>query len=300
MLKLIGIGDNVVDKYAFQSTYYPGGCSVNVATYAARLGHQAAYLGLLARDREAAVVTASLDLNGIDYSRCPYCDGETGICRTEFNDGDRYIIDENDLGAVKATPMQLTPEQLRYIATFDVAHTSYFAFMDDQLSAIKATGVPLVYDFGDIWTPEILDALCPHITVALISGSGHSDEELKDTLVRMQRHGLELAIATIGARGAIVYDGREFFVKPPFSIPEKAMDTMGAGDSFLAGFITTYYDGKKTFAAMTASDPARFSPSAGEEAFRADLIRYAMSVGNLVAITTCFVNGATGNGVKYK
>ncbi|MBQ9942613.1 MAG: hypothetical protein IJP03_06380 [Christensenellaceae bacterium] len=300
MIKVIGIGDNVVDKYVHQSTYYPGGCSINFATYAARLGHEAAFIGLLARDKEAAVIRASLDLHGIDYSRCNYCDGETGICSTQFIDGDRIIIDDNDLGAVKATPMKLSPEQVEYIATFDVAHSSRFGYMEGEFKKVKAAGVPLVYDFADDWTLEKIDAICPDITVALISGGDRTDEELKEILKRAYSHGLELAITTIGMRGAIIYDGKEFYTKKPFNITEKAMDTMGAGDSFLTGFITTYYDGKKTFANMTASAPERFASGTGKDDYKADLIRYAMSVGNLVAITTCFVNGATGNGVKYE
>lgn len=300
MIRVIGIGDNVVDKYVHQSTYYPGGCSVNFSVFARKLGYESAFLGLLGRDEQAAVIKAGLKKYGVDYSQCVYTDGETGICSTQFIDNDRVIIDDNDLGAVKATPLQLTEQHLEYIKTFDVAHSSCFGFMEDQFYKIKALGVPLVYDFSDFWTIEQLDAICPNISVAFLSGGDRSEEELREVLRHAYSHGLELAITTIGMRGAIVYDGENFYTKKPFQINTKALDTMGAGDSFMTGFITTYFNGKKNYDALTAADPAKFADGAGRKEYMHDLINCAMSTGNLVAITTCFTHGAFGNGVKYE
>ncbi len=47
MMNVIGIGDNVVDKYVHTQTMYPGGNALNFAAYAAMLRHNAAYLGIL-------------------------------------------------------------------------------------------------------------------------------------------------------------------------------------------------------------------------------------------------------------
>ena len=67
MIRVIGIGDNVVDKYVHQSTYYPGGCSVNFSVFARKLGYESAFLGLLGRDEQAAVIKAGLKKYGVDY-----------------------------------------------------------------------------------------------------------------------------------------------------------------------------------------------------------------------------------------
>jgi len=300
MIKVIGIGDNVVDKYTHQGLYYPGGNSVNFAVYAKKLGYESAFLGLLCRDKEARVIRAALDKYGVDYSRCVYCDGETGICSTRFIDGDRIIIDDNDLGAVKKTPLKLTEEHLEYIRGFDVAHFSCFCFMEDQFHKVKALGVPVVYDFSDGWTQELIDRICPDISIALLSGGELSEEDLQDVLLRAFSHGLELAIVTMGMRGAMIYDGRRFYVKKPYQINAKAIDTMGAGDSFITGFIATYYNGKKIYERLVDSDPETFASGTGRETYMADLIQYGMSTGNLLAITTCMVHGAFGNGVKYE
>ena len=44
-MKLIALGDNVIDAYRNTGEHFPGGNAVNVAVHAARLGAQAEYLG---------------------------------------------------------------------------------------------------------------------------------------------------------------------------------------------------------------------------------------------------------------
>ena len=39
-MKVIGVGDNVVDQYAHIRTMYPGGNALNFAAYASMLGHE--------------------------------------------------------------------------------------------------------------------------------------------------------------------------------------------------------------------------------------------------------------------
>ena len=43
-LKVLGIGDNVCDKYLHTAVIYPGGNALNIAVFARELGHESAYL----------------------------------------------------------------------------------------------------------------------------------------------------------------------------------------------------------------------------------------------------------------
>lgn len=45
MMNVIGIGDNVVDKYVHTQTMYPGGNALNFAAYAAIAGAQCGLSG---------------------------------------------------------------------------------------------------------------------------------------------------------------------------------------------------------------------------------------------------------------
>ena len=48
--KVIGIGDNVCDKYYPAKIMYPGGQAMNFSVYAKMLGADAAYMGVFGRD----------------------------------------------------------------------------------------------------------------------------------------------------------------------------------------------------------------------------------------------------------
>ena len=43
-LKVLGIGDNVCDKYLHTAAIYPGGNALNIAVFARELGKESAYL----------------------------------------------------------------------------------------------------------------------------------------------------------------------------------------------------------------------------------------------------------------
>lgn len=59
-MKLIALGDNVIDYYHNTQECFPGGNAVNVAVHAARLGAQAEYLGSLGDDKMAHIVEKAL------------------------------------------------------------------------------------------------------------------------------------------------------------------------------------------------------------------------------------------------
>jgi fructoselysine 6-kinase len=68
-MRLLGAGDNVVDRYHDLGLMFPGGNALNVAVAAARAGAEAAYIGAIGTDRAGGVVLAGLRAEGIDTSR---------------------------------------------------------------------------------------------------------------------------------------------------------------------------------------------------------------------------------------
>ena len=49
-MRVIGIGDNVCDKYEHLRLMFPGGQAANFAVYAGMLGAESAYMGVFGRD----------------------------------------------------------------------------------------------------------------------------------------------------------------------------------------------------------------------------------------------------------
>ncbi len=78
MLKVLGLGDNVCDKYLHSGYMYPGGQALNFAVYAKLLGADASYMGVFGTDEVAKHVIATLDELKVEHSRCRQYEGENG------------------------------------------------------------------------------------------------------------------------------------------------------------------------------------------------------------------------------
>jgi len=75
-------------------------------------------------------------------------------------------------------------------------------------------------------------------------------EQLKEFMKAMQQKGPKVIIATLGKNGSIGYDGNSWY---RFGIIEcKVVDTMGAGDSFIAGFLYGILNGLNVQDSMEA------------------------------------------------
>ena len=114
-MKVIGIGDNVCDKYEHLKMMFPGGQAMNFAVYAKLLGADASYMGVFGRDEVADHVIATLDELQVEHSHCRQYDGENGCARVTLVDGDRIFLGSNRGGITKEKPLDLTEEDLEYI-----------------------------------------------------------------------------------------------------------------------------------------------------------------------------------------
>jgi fructoselysine 6-kinase len=239
LLGVIGIGDNVCDLYIGSGLMYPGGQALNVAVYAKQMGARAAYLGVFGNDVLAAHVIATLDTLKIDHSHCRQYEGENGYAIVDLVDGERIFVRSNRGGVVNKHPIQLTPADLDYIRSFDVIHSSNNGHFDTQLGLVASIGPAISYDFSRSWRDSKHSReICPYLDFAFISCGDSSDEEALNACRRLRNEGCGIVVATMGGKGALFHDGQYSIKQEP--CPVKAVDTLGAGDSFAAGFLVSF------------------------------------------------------------
>jgi len=247
---LLGIGDNVVDFYRDRGEFYPGGNAVNVPVLAKRYGlARAGYIGLIGNDPEGAHVRDSLLREGLWIDRLREAFGPNGKAIVSLDDkGDRVFVGSNRGGVQRTLSLHMDEDDIAAIARFGNVHTSVFSYLEPELPKIRACARSLTFDFSTKHDRAYIASVAPHITGAFLSGSNLSDGEIEDLMGYIAGFGVPTVGVTRGSDGAFwLADGRRYHqgIKPV-----TVVDTLGAGDSFLAGYLTGILTGRPIEAAL--------------------------------------------------
>lgn len=246
-MKIVAIGDNCVDIYVNLNKVCPGGGSVNFAAQASRAGADAAYIGAIGTDVNGELISSSLIAEKVDISGIQKIDGKTGYALVELRDSERIFIG-SDHGVREM--LQIDRSIQKYIAGFDLIHTTLDGNVDEYIPGWKQQGMKISYDFSHRYKPSQL-ALLPNLYVAFFSGQNFTIESGIDYLKKVFRDGPELIVMTFGEKGSIAFDGENIY-HHTINEPIIAKDTLGAGDSFQAGFMVAYLNGATIDVALTA------------------------------------------------
>jgi fructoselysine 6-kinase len=242
-MDLIGVGDNVVDCYLDQGIYYPGGNAVNVAVGAKRSGaRRVAYMGVFGDDPEAEHLKWALLEEGIGFERSRKVYAASGHPAVNLTpEGDRIFVGGPKDSAQHIFRIRLTPPDLEYIAGFDCCHSSCYSGIEPELENL-ARCAALSFDFSTRSDDDYIDQVCHYTKFAFFSGAALTEERLDSIIGRCHRLGTEIVGITLGSRGAVFSRSGERFVQP-VKPAAAVVDTMGAGDSFIAGFLTRFCEG---------------------------------------------------------
>lgn len=225
-MRLMGVGDNVVDCYPQFGQMFPGGNALNVAVQVARSGVPAAYLGAVGDDAAGAHIRAALAAEGVATERLRVLSGPSAYAIVRLVDADRVFESSNKGVSV----FSLSDDDLEYLSDFDLAHCGYAARMEAQVAAI-AEATRLSFDFATRRNPDYAETLLPYVHVAEFSGGDLSDAEV-DQLARWALgRGPRYVLVTKGQRGAALYSPDGVFDQA--AVPSVPVDTLGAGDAFI-------------------------------------------------------------------
>ncbi|WP_152657585.1 PfkB family carbohydrate kinase [Oceanobacillus sp. CFH 90083] len=245
MTKLLSIGDSVVDYYKYKNTIFPGGNALNVAVVSAHNGAKNnGYMGIIANDYYGAFLRKTLEEECIDISKVRYAIGESPVACVKIDkEGDRIFEGSNIKSRITSgLALRFAPEDIQYINQYDIIHTSIDSHIESQLHLIGHKQISFDFSTKEKWNDDILKQVCPHLTFAFFSGSGMEEKDIYTLISKVAELGVPTIIVTRGEKSTIAYQENKFYFQHPQLI--KVVDTMGAGDSFIAGFLTFYTDSK--------------------------------------------------------
>jgi len=235
MARVLGLGDNTVDIYVDHGVQFPGGNAVNVAVLARRLGAEAAYLGCTGNDELGALVRDSLAAEGVDISRTRRIDGPNPFSRIKHAGNDRVFAGSRP--GVRGQ-FGFQPDDFAYIAGFDLVHTSVYSELDGMLATIRPHARLLSYDYSEHWDRPAARTTFAHVDLVFLSAPRLDETALRALLAEIAARGPKLVVATRGVAGSLALAAGRFHAEG--IRPATVVDTLGAGDGLIAGFLVNW------------------------------------------------------------
>lgn len=239
---------------------YTGGCAVNTAVDLAKIGEDVGIISLVGNDSMGSFLTKELNNNGVSIEGLKTTND---ICTSSsvvlINDsGERsflHTVGANGVFCEEDVDWNLLDDcQILFVAgsllmpTFDGQQTA------NVLKKAQEKGIFTVldtaWDSTGKWMKSIepclpyLDLFIPSIEEAEMLSGLTNEKEIAKLFMEM---GCKQVVIKLGKKGCYIKGQDEELYIPSYTV--KAVDTNGAGDSFVAGFITgliNKWDSEKT------------------------------------------------------
>ena len=238
-IRIVGVGDNCIDYYDQTKEAYPGGNPVNVAVYVKRLGGSASYVGAVGTDDYGTLLIDRLKSKGVDISHVHVVEGSTAVTHVNMIDGER-VLGDYDEGVMES--FLLNQEDMNYICLHDLIVSALWGRVEKEFRRFKEMGLSTAFDFATQLDGDVVDAAIKYTDYAFFSVEDHSTEKIQEFMKKMHLFGPKLVIVTMGKKGSMVYDGNNFYRFGIISCD--VADTLGAGDSYIAGFLYGILNGQ--------------------------------------------------------
>lgn len=234
-MRLATIGSNCIDFYnnIDGGKAYPGGGPVNMAVYTLRNGGQASYIGPVGDDSYGEIMRNAVAAKGVDVSHLHTEHGHTAVTQVQLIDGERVFGDYDEGVLANYT---LSDEDLAFIAQHDVVVCDLWGKCGNRFQELQAMGIKTAFDCATRPGDEECRKAIPYTDYLFFSSDDGDTVTLRELMKVLHNQGPKFVIAMLGELGSLCYDGETFH---RFGIIpcENLVDTMGAGDSFIAGFL---------------------------------------------------------------
>ncbi|NUT91830.1 MAG: sugar kinase [Saccharothrix sp.] len=238
------------------------GSESTVAIGVARLGHPSTWIGRVGQDEFGSLVTATLAGEGVRTCAVVDAHAPTGLMVKEQRTGDLRRVQYYRDGSAGS---RLRPEDAPadVVRSARVLHVSGITLALSSTSAAavrgavdlaRASGVVVSFDLNHramLWTTErARTALREMLALAdLVFASDDEARLVLDTdepdpavlAARLRDHGTSTAVVTLAAAGAVAVDPSGTVRATAPTVTE--VDPLGAGDSFVAGYLAALLDG---------------------------------------------------------
>jgi sugar/nucleoside kinase (ribokinase family) len=230
-----------------------GGSGAIVACGAARLGLRTALASVVGADPLGHFMLGALGERGVDASGIVVDpEAPTGVSVVLVRGPDRAIL--TALGTISELTADLVDRQLLRAARH-VHVSSYFlqhglrpglaGLLREARRASASTSIDPNWDPSEEWDGGLLELLGETSILFVNAEEARriaAAADLEEAARMLSRDGSVLVVLKLGAEGALAVDGGRIIRSAAFPVEE--VDSVGAGDSFDAGFLAGHLAGR--------------------------------------------------------
>ncbi|WP_068539339.1 fructoselysine 6-kinase [Olegusella massiliensis] len=234
------IGDNCIDDYPALGRKYPTGNAVDTAVNLQKLGMPTSIISTTGSDANGQWMIETLAKEGLDISHLKKGSGATAITYMELI-GKERVHGEYQEGVLK--DIVFDDEDVRFAAEHDLVHSAFWGHAESVLPAIHDTGTLVSFDYADRLNDPLVEQTASCVDIGFFSF--HEGKKNFDSSYLRERlaHGMKVAVATFGEEGSIVAIDDKLY---DYGIKKATVvNTIGAGDSFISGFLYAYLMGEE-------------------------------------------------------
>lgn len=233
---------------------HTGGCAANTAIDLAKIGKDVGIIGLVGNDQFGKFLIKELRNENVDTKGLKVSDKSSSSVSLVLSssDGERSFIhsygtnavfseEDVDFDIIKECDILFVAGSL-LMPNFDGEPTAKVLKKAKELG--KYTVLDTAWDSTGRWMKAIepclpyIDLFIPSIEEAqMISGK----EDEKDIAKEFMKRGTKNVVIKLGSKGCYINDGKEEAYIDCYKV--NVVDTNGAGDSFVSGFITGIVNG---------------------------------------------------------
>ena len=222
-----------------------GGPAANSTAGAASLGLSAAFVGTVGDDADGDMILRDFRTQGVDTSMVKVRPGATSAIAylwIEEKTGNRSCAWTRE-GLDELTADEIDPEAIASAKILHVdGHNAAGAIAAAKVA--REAGVLVNYDAGTHrdGMEELLGLadlmICSEEFILKLTGLKDAEEAVRQVWAKYRP---KVCGATMGVRGSMAFNGKEFVRCPAFKV-EKVVDTTGCGDLFHTGFAIRYLE----------------------------------------------------------
>lgn len=234
------------------------GAESNVAIGLARLGHHTAWISRLPATSIGRLVVNRVREHGVDVSRVRWAGADDRVGLYYWEDEapprpGRVLYDRAQSSFSLAEPDEIdwdfarTAKRIHLTGITPALGPSSRRLLDRALAVAEESGVAVSFDVNyraRLWTPaeaaEILARILPRVGILFCSSRdaltlfGLDCPREEQAVELAGRFGVPLVAVTSGSDGAVAWDGS---VRRAAAVLTVAVDPVGRGDAFVAGFL---------------------------------------------------------------